>query len=53
MNRLLLIVALLYLGSVSAQDDEAVLNSIYKQSLTNGQSYSWLDFLSNELFFAG
>ncbi|SHG45490.1 M20/M25/M40 family metallo-hydrolase [Winogradskyella jejuensis] len=35
--------------SLFAQDDAATLKNIYKQSLTNGQSYAWLDHLSNEI----
>ncbi len=31
------------------QTDEAVLKTIYKQSLTNGKSYQWLDYLSNTI----
>lgn len=34
---------------VSAQSDEAALKTIYKQSLTNGKSYQWLDYLSNTI----
>ena len=32
-----------------AQSDEDVLKTIYKQSLTNGQSYQWLNHLSNQI----
>ena len=32
-----------------AQTDEAALKTIYKQSLTNGKSYQWLDYLSNTI----
>ena len=35
--------------SLFAQDDAATLKNIYKQSLTNGQSYAWLDHLSNKI----
>ena len=34
---------------ISAQSDEAALKTIYKQSLTNGKSYQWLDYLSNTI----
>ena len=49
MNRILLLFALSLCVSLTAQDDEAVLKTIYKQSLVNGQSYAWLDYLSNEI----
>lgn len=32
-----------------SQTDEAVFKTIYKQSLTNGQSYNWLNHLSNQI----
>ncbi|WP_411894668.1 M20/M25/M40 family metallo-hydrolase [Winogradskyella sp. A2] len=32
-----------------AQNDEDVLKTIYKTSLTNGKSYDWLDYLSNTI----
>ncbi|WP_179008468.1 M20/M25/M40 family metallo-hydrolase [Winogradskyella forsetii] len=32
-----------------AQDDEAVLKTVYTTSLTNGKSYDWLDHLSNQI----
>lgn len=32
-----------------AQTDDAVFKSIYATSLTNGQSYDWLDHLSNRI----
>jgi hypothetical protein len=34
---------------LNAQSDADYLKSIYKNSLTNGQSYQWLDYLSNEI----
>ena len=34
---------------VSAQDDAVQLKSIYSTSLTNGKSYEWLRYLSNEI----
>ncbi|MEC8830123.1 MAG: peptidase M28 family protein, partial [Bacteroidota bacterium] len=39
-------------SSVAAQDaddDSLQLRDIYKTSLTNGKSYQWLDYLSNEI----
>lgn len=47
-----------YLSSVLAlflslicfsQSDEETVKNIYKTSLTNGQSYQWLDYLSNQI----
>jgi len=34
---------------VLSQTDEKVISDIYTNSLTNGQSYSWLDYLSNNI----
>ena len=41
------ILSLSFLGF--SQSDEDMLRSIYTQSLTNGKSYEWLDYLSNEI----
>lgn len=35
--------------TIFAQNDKDQLQKIYKTSLTNGQSYHWLDYLSNEI----
>ncbi|SDB19235.1 PA domain-containing protein [Flavobacteriaceae bacterium MAR_2010_188] len=35
--------------STNAQEDQDALATIYKTSLTNGQSYQWLDYLSNQI----
>ncbi|NNC50766.1 MAG: M20/M25/M40 family metallo-hydrolase [Flaviramulus sp.] len=32
-----------------SQNDEEVIKTIYKQSLTNGKSYDWLNHLSNQI----
>ncbi|MFV9550500.1 M20/M25/M40 family metallo-hydrolase [Algibacter sp. PT7-4] len=41
---------LIILGlNVSAQTDEEVIKTIYKQTLTNGKSYDWLNHLSNQI----
>lgn len=49
-NLLILIFTLVSISiNVSSQSDEAVLKSIYNTSLTNGKSYDWLDYLSNEI----
>ena len=34
---------------VLSQTDEKVISDIYTNSLTNGQSYKWLDYLSNNI----
>jgi hypothetical protein len=34
---------------VLSQTDEKVISDIYTNSLTNGQSYRWLDYLSNNI----
>ncbi|MFD1063425.1 M20/M25/M40 family metallo-hydrolase [Winogradskyella litorisediminis] len=49
MNRILVVLLAFFSISVYSQNDEATLKAIYKQSLTNGQSYAWLDYLSNEI----
>ena len=35
--------------SSMAQGDEKIFKEIYKNSLTNGKSYEWLDYLSNQI----
>lgn len=35
--------------SVMSQTDQDQLKTIYTQSLTNGKSYQWLDYLSNKI----
>ena len=49
MNRILVVIITFLSISIYAQNDEQTLKNIYKQSLTNGQSYAWLDYLSNEI----
>jgi hypothetical protein len=44
-----LLFALAITLSVSAQTDQEQLKTIYSQSLTNGKSYEWLDYLSNSI----
>jgi hypothetical protein len=34
---------------MSAQTDEEVIRNIYNESLTNGKSYDWLNYLSNQI----
>ncbi|WP_298236809.1 M20/M25/M40 family metallo-hydrolase [uncultured Algibacter sp.] len=52
MVNLRLLIAVCFLtfsfNSIS-QTDEEVIKDIYKTSLTNGQSYHWLNFLSNQI----
>ena len=45
----IVLLSFLLVNSLEAQTDEKVLESIYKTSLTNGQSYQWLDYLSNNI----
>ncbi|MBU2940232.1 M20/M25/M40 family metallo-hydrolase [Lacinutrix sp. C3R15] len=45
---LLLLLALSSITSYS-QTDQEILKKIYSQSLTNGKSYEWLDYLSNQI----
>ena len=50
MRYVLSIISLLITLSVTAQTDDAkMLKSIYDTSLLNGQSYAWLDHLSNQI----
>lgn len=35
--------------SLFSQTDEAVLKTLYSQALTNGKSYEWLEYLSNQI----
>ena len=47
-NKIILVFVLLSIIG-TAQDDAAQLQSIYSTSLTNGKSYEWLRYLSNEI----
>lgn len=40
-----------FLASITtySQSDEDVIKEIYKQTLTNGKSYDWLNYLSNQI----
>ncbi|EGV42943.2 peptidase M28 family protein [Bizionia argentinensis JUB59] len=49
MKRILSLLIFLIIANVSAQSDAEMLKTIYTQSLTNGKSYSWLDYLSNQI----
>ncbi|WP_452222965.1 M20/M25/M40 family metallo-hydrolase [Lacinutrix chionoecetis] len=44
-----LIIVLLFSISIYAQNDKETVKTIYKQSLTNGKAYQWLDHLSNQI----
>ena len=47
---LVLLITLFYVNIIQAQsNDQEILKNIYKQSLTNGKSYAWLDYLSNNI----
>jgi hypothetical protein len=49
MKKLLLLTLLASTISLAQNADEKQLKSIYSTSLLNGQSYAWLDHLSNEI----
>jgi hypothetical protein len=49
MKFFLTILVILLSFNLSAQDDAEMFKTIYKQSLTNGKSYEWLDHLSNNI----
>lgn len=46
---LITLCAVLFWTNAFTQSDKAVLKDIYKTSLTNGKSYEWLDYLSNQI----
>ena len=45
----MLLFSLLTFFNVNAQTDEEAIKEIYKQSLTNGKSYAWLNYLSTQI----
>jgi hypothetical protein len=49
MKKLLLLGTVLCSLAIYSQTDEEAIKSIYKNSLTNGKSYEWLDHLSNQI----
>ncbi|PWH83033.1 peptidase M28 family protein [Algibacter marinivivus] len=49
MKKALLILLALSFSFSFSQTDKDVLKTIYKQSLTNGKSYDWLNHLSNQI----
>ena len=49
MRKILVLAIALISISVNAQTDQEVIKEIYKQSLTNGKSYDWLNYMSNQI----
>ena len=49
MKRILLIIIVLSSTISFSQTDKEVIKTIYKQTLTNGKSYDWLNHLSNQI----
>ena len=49
MRFIFLLFSLFFVLNTTAQTDADVLKTIYTTSLTNGQSYQWLDHLSNQI----
>ncbi|MDG1014219.1 MAG: peptidase M28 family protein, partial [Flavobacteriaceae bacterium] len=48
--RYFIIVTFCFFGFISsAQSDADYIKEIYKNALTDGHSYEWLDYLSNEI----
>ncbi|WP_223033125.1 M20/M25/M40 family metallo-hydrolase [Hanstruepera marina] len=49
MHKLIFILGFLCSTMLTAQTDAETLRTIYTTSLTNGKSYEWLDYLSNQI----
>ncbi len=49
LKKVIFIISFLMILPVYSQSDEEVIKDIYKQSLTNGKSYDWLNYLSNQI----
>ena len=49
MKRFVLIFSLIIGLNLAAQTDAETISQIYNTSLTNGKSYHWLDYLSNQI----
>lgn len=49
MRYIILFLSLFLVLNTTAQTDEEVIKNLYKTSLTNGNSYQWLDHLSNQI----
>jgi len=44
-----LIFIFLQVLTIQGQTDQQLIRSLYDNSLTNGMSYQWLDYLSNQI----
>jgi hypothetical protein len=49
MKRILLLLVILITLPTFAQTDAEIIKKIYNASLSNGKSYEWLDYLSNQI----
>ncbi len=49
MRNIIILFSFLYTITAVSQTDAETLRTIYSTSLTNGQSYDWLDHLSNQI----
>ncbi|MCK5677237.1 MAG: M20/M25/M40 family metallo-hydrolase [Flavobacteriaceae bacterium] len=49
MKQILFLLTFLFSVQLFSQTDAEILKSIYNKSLTNGKSYEWLDYLSNQI----
>ncbi|TYA57522.1 M20/M25/M40 family metallo-hydrolase [Formosa maritima] len=49
MKFIIFLISFSFILSTTAQTDAEVLKNIYTTSLTNGNSYQWLDYLSNQI----
>ena len=49
MKKLLIILSVFFSFNVVSQSDTEILKKIYDTSLSNGKSYEWLDYLSNQI----
>lgn len=43
------LIVFFYCFNISAQTDSEIIRSVYSMSLSNGKSYEWLDYLSNQI----
>ncbi len=49
MKNIIFFIAVLYYSLSFSQSDEVVIKALYDNSLTDGKSYEWLDYLSNKI----
>ena len=49
MKQLIVLLALLFTVTTQAQSDAEIVKSIFNASLSDGMSYQWLDYLSNDI----